>query len=298
MTKIAYITDSHIGGDGKGWCQQPPCPELLPELFDALGQRLEKESVELLIHGGDCVDNGTPEQMSQAADVFSSLGIDFRLVMGNHDLARPDSFANWSQKFPFLFSGDLTTQWGDFAIDYDSYMVIGLQNVWKNNNSLLTHYWDSQNPESGFLRGQILWLTEIIKSNPLKNIILFLHDLLIPLPSGEVGLSDHIHASQMQSVVELLSVVRASDNIKLVLSGHCHATTANLQDGTTFITTAAFVEPPFQYRILEISENSLQIKMHDFNQLAGKSKFDDSMKWVLGDKKSQNLLLEQTVQLN
>jgi 3',5'-cyclic AMP phosphodiesterase CpdA len=291
MLRIGYITDTHIGGDGTGWCQQPPCQKILPLLFERLGQVLQRERVDILIIGGDITENGAAPQIDSAIEAFSKLPVVVRIVLGNHDLATADSFSLWKTHGE-LFAGDFQDPWGDFAIARENSLIIGLQNAWGKSLNALVHNWKIQSTCGGLLEGQMEWLRSVLKANSDKNVFVFLHEMLFPLYPCLTGLDAPIHVPNRESIESLSKLLRESESVKWVMSGHCHATSLHVQDKVAFATTAAFVEPPFQFRLMNVQENRLDVSTRDFGELVSRSVWDESKSWVIGREQDRNFTID------
>lgn len=293
MFKIAYLTDMHLGGDGTGFHHQPPCQEKIPALVKALSETLRNEGVELLILGGDMTDQGNPDQIRQFQELFLTLSMDVRLVLGNHDLATLESFDAWRGQCPSMFQADDTSPWGDFAIRREGCLLIGLQNTWKTEPNTPDHYWEARTCEGALLAEQIQWFGEIPRTHSSEDVILFLHELLFPLYPEQTGLAEPVHAPTSPVIQELSEMIRQAGNVRMVFSGHCHATSVHWRNGQAFLTTAAFVEPPFQFRLIRIDEKEMDVSTRDFASLAGDVILDDAKRWVLGTADSRHVRIER-----
>ncbi len=256
MKRLAYITDTHFGSGEGAWGQQPTYPNLVPELFKDLANYLRNHPVDFLLHGGDLTDSGSEEQQKGACEIAKQLPCPFFLTLGNHDLNTPNALKVWQNKKDVFFGSDATSTC-DFIVDLGSATLIGITNTWQDPSCDTAFCWDRELYQlAGITDEQYLWLESQIKDKP---VILSLHETLHPLPPRLTGMDEPIHNPPGPYVDKLTEFVENHPQIKLVLSGHCHATCRTNQNGTTHLTTAAFFEPPFQIRVIEVDDAEINV---------------------------------------
>jgi len=288
MTKFAYITDNHLGGDDNSWSQQKLYPHLVTELFQDLANYLQQNPVDFVLHGGDLTNSGNIEEIEKASHIAKSLKCPLRLVLGNHDLGLTDSITHWRSQNT-LFPQN-TTPTCDFTIDLGTANLIALTNTWQAPNQNSPFHWTPQDQQlSGLTPPQYHWLESQLSASK-KPTILAMHESLYPLPPRLTGMPDEIHAPAGPYIKELNQFIQEHEQIKLVLSGHCHASCITHENATTYITTSSFSEPPFQIRIIETSQTQIEIStacpvaMEKYN-----AQFNPEIAWTAGHPQDQNI---------
>src|SRR5512133_2193809 len=93
--RIAFLTDIHIGATPAGWQQQPRWCEGIDDVLAAARERMKKIGVDLVMYGGDLVEEGTRENIEDAVARLDRMGIPSVYCLGNHDLTAEDSLENW-----------------------------------------------------------------------------------------------------------------------------------------------------------------------------------------------------------
>ncbi|NLX05629.1 MAG: hypothetical protein GXY33_10840 [Phycisphaerae bacterium] len=259
MRKILYLTDSHIGADTTAWCQQPCCPHLLPDLWNDLREFVAANPLDLVLHGGDLTHHGTVDEQREAVRIAVGLGVPFRLCLGNHDLAREGALESWLSLGHELF-GERSTPSGDFAVDLGSAILLVATNTWRDSDQ--PWFWSLEEALSGPVLAdrQYMWLKEQLAAHRNKPAILAMHETLYPLPPRLTGLEQPTHEPSGFDVARTRGFVEEHDQIRLVLSGHCHATCRTYDNGCVHLTTGAFFEPPFQVRILTVDRNGIDVE--------------------------------------
>jgi 3',5'-cyclic AMP phosphodiesterase CpdA len=118
--KFVYIADTHIGcREGAGYQMQPryggACME---ELFGVLADWVRQEvGVDFVVHGGDAVDTGMPENLALARKYLGKMPCPVYLTLGNHDLTESGARSQWLQIAPELFPGGNTEASHESAFD-------------------------------------------------------------------------------------------------------------------------------------------------------------------------------------
>ena len=255
--RFAYITDTHLGGTEESWGQQPTYAKLVPELFGDLSEYVRRERVDFILHGGDVTDGGTVEQQEQLVEIISGLPCRFYLTLGNHDLAQKDSLKRWYGYGESVF-GSGVTESCDFSIDVGGVKLIVMTNTWQKPESENAFYWDKEaGQEAGFTQGQYEWLEKEL--GDCKFAILSIHETLYPLGTELTGMDSPIHEPPGEYVKDIRSFIDSHSNIKLVLSGHCHASCRTKDGDTVHLTSAAYFEPPFQVRLVDVVDDSIEV---------------------------------------
>lgn len=279
MVRIVHVTDTHVGNDGTGWGHHPIRPDLVPMLFDALGQWMKKQPVDLLIHTGDAIDRGTKEQRHIMRVLFGKLPTRTALALGNHDVASPDADTGWIADVPEIFplgKNDLRLESG--PVD-----VIVLANAWLDESNSPRLFWPyGEANEAALSEDQWRWLEEELRRSE-RPVVVCVHSQLDPLPPGLTGLDRPIHEPEPRFAVRINALLDRFPLVRLVLSGHCHATCATRHGDRVNLTTAAFCEPPFEARIIEIDNSSIFVRTFSpLETLPSDVAFNEDVAWTTG----------------
>ncbi|MFA6929255.1 MAG: metallophosphoesterase [Lentisphaeria bacterium] len=272
--KFIYLADTHIGGsDVQGYRQQERYLRYVNELFHLLSEWLNQHpEVLFLIHGGDLVDDGTPENILLTRDLFATLPLPCYLSLGNHDLTCANSLSQWLQLAPDFFpqrQADYSLMREDIRLDF-------LCAQWGNKPCL----WDpSEEQIPTFTDQQLALLRNGLEG---KRRILITHAPPCGLPATQTGLQNPLHppAGNFQTVLENLAKELKLD---LILGAHNHMDLAVKSDPAFFVTTAAFTETPFEFKLFEITKDILSMCTLDLvNQLPFRSHYDHQKGYVQG----------------
>ncbi|HOX38900.1 MAG TPA: metallophosphoesterase [Candidatus Brocadiia bacterium] len=258
MKRLIYFTDTHIGAGADAWGQQPTCAHLLPQLLSRLREWLIRNPADLVLHGGDCTDAGNADQRRYELEFARSLPVPFRICLGNHDLRRPDSLGGWLSECREFF-GENATSGGDYVVDLGPAALIVLTTRWQRQTVAPGFHWPDEGVMwASFSDEQYEWLENRLERLRGRPAILAMHETLNPLPPRLTGLTEAIHAPPGPHIQRMRDFINSHPQVRLVLSGHCHATCATRDGGCVLLTTSAFFEPPFQVRVITVSEGQIE----------------------------------------
>lgn len=282
--KFIYLTDTHIGANPIGFHQQPAYPNLVKGLFDQIENTIEHEDIDFIIHGGDLVDYCNEELIKSAADEFD-LSIPSYLCLGNHDLDHKDALNIWLENASKLFVGSSPV----YKIIKNQVVVHIVPNHWEYGYE---YYWEEKQ-EPYFTKDQLTQLENNIKDFPNHIHVLVTHNPVYGVSKSQSGLEQTIHDVPISFRKTITDLIKKYPEIKLVLSGHNHINTLHQTKDTIFVTASAFIETPFEYKIIEITESYIKVSTEfiDINKLNGFiPKYNSKLKYVQGREKDRDLL--------
>lgn len=259
MVRFIYLTDTHIGADPVGYHQQPAYPGKIDQLIEALHLKIKQESIDFIIHGGDLVDYCQPHLIQSTAKLFEQLSVPMYLCLGNHDLDRTDALNVWLEYTPNLFIYDTP----DYEIVTDTCVIHVVPNHWNPDRNF---YWKEtgvQHPR--FTNSQLTQLTTNINKNPDKAHVLVTHNPIYGMDTDQSDLPETLHnvPDSFQRTVE--DLLHRHHNLHLVLSGHSHFNTIKQTKQAVLVNGSSFVETPFEYKIIEVTDNDFQVETHRLN---------------------------------
>jgi 3',5'-cyclic AMP phosphodiesterase CpdA len=284
--RIAYLTDSHRGADNGGFHQQPFWVDGLDELVDRLRQWIARQHIDLLIHGGDLVEHPDLPVMGEALGQFVDLGLPLLVCLGNHDIAVPGAFEQWQQIAAEMPSVTLA----DGVVAGEGCDIIALNNHW-DDGAGPQMYWDPTPPFRfcpTLADEQLQWLDTQLGRDDRRPAILVVHTQIDPVPPTAPQLDEYIPPSYPE---KLNAVLDRHPRCRLVLSGHCHVTSAIPRPMRVHLTTASFGEVPFHVRLIDVSSTELSIETHSMGPAPQDVQFDETRAWSAGSTVDQQLVV-------
>lgn len=277
--RIAFFTDLHFGATGTGFCQQPIFAAGIPRLLERFREAVVSERIDTILIGGDSIDHGSPEAIDRFFPWLAALPADVLLCLGNHDLGDPIAFAHWQavvRGHPHIHLAD--AQMATPAVD-----LCALNTHWLNSSSEAQLHWPlGTNPVAAFAPEQLTRLDTWLSRHSDRPAIVAFHAPLDPLPAALTGLPGPIHDSPTAYTDAITAILAAHPRVKLVLTGHCHATCATRHGGYTHLSLAALSEVPCQYAIIDATVNGIRVELRRLPVLADAPAFDHAKAWVVG----------------
>ena len=275
LMRFAIISDTHFvypsdGTDGTLWNRQ--IFSRTEELANTIVDALNVSNVDFVVHCGDLTHHGDLSSLEFAADTFRRLNAPFYAALGNHDVA-----VSGARDFIANKLGRLSSEF--FYHEY----INGVRFIFLDSN--YAHLKDESESEvmewrkSGSYRGvgfsarELLYIEEELNRDKASTTFVVVRHPIASKPeyprisprslgSAERRLAPVDRAlfpHLGDAVVELLD---KHSNVKAVFSGHWHINDIVLRAKTHYIQTASLVEYPLEYRIVEVSDEFMDISTH------------------------------------
>ncbi|UVI31670.1 metallophosphoesterase family protein [Paenibacillus spongiae] len=281
MTRFIYLSDTHIGADIVGFQQQPAYPDKLEELLAAVAEHARKGEIDFVLHGGDMVDTCTPAAIERAKQLFD-LPVPVYLSLGNHDLDRKDALSLWLTLAPEFFAG----QSPQYTIEHGDCVIHVTPNQWESG---VPYYWSSRQ-EAYFLDDQLPLLEESIARYKGGNQWLAIHNPIYGVSMEQSGSDRIIHDVPPAFQEAIVHIVESYPEVRGVLSGHNHINTLKHTEAGVYLTASSFIEAPFEYKIMEATQQSVSIHTHAVNGLSFKADYNSGRSFVQGREVDRSLL--------
>ncbi|GIP35741.1 metallophosphoesterase [Paenibacillus sp. J2TS4] len=281
MTRFLFITDTHIAGKSIGFYQQPTYPDKIEELLATIRRDVEQEKIDFIIHGGDLVHQCDRPSIQEAKRLFQ-FSVPVHLTLGNHDLDRSDALELWLKEAPEFFVGNSP----QYTVRYPSCVIHIVPNQWEPGSP---YYWKhSQSPY--FLQDQLEKLEEEVRSYPEAVHLLAIHNPIFGVPREQSGLDKIAHDVPADFRHIILQLMQRYPNIKGVLSGHNHINTLARTEEGIFVSGSSFVETPFEYKLVEVSEQQISIETRRVHAgLSFTPSWKEERRFVLGREQDRRL---------
>lgn len=284
--RIAYLTDSHLGATSHGFHQQPCWVGGMQELIQRLRNLLDEQQVELVMHGGDLVEEATDQQIQQALADVDCLGRPVLMCLGNHDLCQPGAIDRWRE----AVAGFPQITLADAHLAFDDVDLYALNNHWAADGQVEL-FWDPTPPfrhVPAWGDGQLDWLDERLGKFHDRPAILMVHTQ-VDLIHGQAApeLDGYIPPDYTDPLNALLD---KHPHCRLGLFGHCHVTRAIGHSQRIHLTTGAFGELPFYVRLIDVRQRTISVQTVPLGEPPPGLSIDQARRWVLGDKGDQQFI--------
>ena len=245
MTRFVYLADTHLGPDALEYQQQPACPGKAREILRALDSWIREDGgVDLILHGGDLVDAGTPDAIGQASEQVR-FSRPLHLCLGNHDLTGKESLAHWLKLCPDLFPGGQP----EYSIQREDCVIHVVPNHW----NAIPYYWERQESAPVFFPHQMEALRARCRAAAGRPQILLTHSPVFGLPPEQTGFSEPYHSPGEAFTRNVVNLVESQPDIRCVLGAHNHMNMRIERGGVHYVTTSSLIEAPFEFKVFEIN---------------------------------------------
>ena len=202
---IAQITDTHIKAPGKLAYRRVDTGAMLRAAVEHLAALPTQP--DLIVHTGDLVDFGTPEEYAYLRSMLSPLRTELIVIPGNHD--ERSAFASAFRDAAYVpQSGFL-----HFCIRRGPLAIVGLDTLVPGQGG------------GALCAERLAWLEDTLRANSDVPTLVLMHH-----PPFETGIA-HMDAIGLSGREEFAAVVSGHPQIQAILCGHVHRPTSTLVGG-------------------------------------------------------------------
>ena len=273
MTRFIYLSDTHWGVAAPGYTMQHAQPYKLPELLVALEEWIAKHGpVDFVLHGGDMIDSTSEENIDYVAQTFQ-LSVPVYLCLGNHDLTSSDAVEMWLDRTPNFFIGG-----PNFTLETSDCLLHIVPNQW----GPVPYYWNGVQ-EPHFSTVQERFLIDGLGRDSHRVHILSTHSPFYGVPVDQTGLNQLFHHPPQAFVDRGQSLLKTHSNLLFILGAHSHINTCIEQDGRHLVTSSSFVEVPFDFKFINISDGHITMTTYCLvDHIDGAASYDFGKTFVQG----------------
>ncbi|MDZ7371989.1 MAG: hypothetical protein ONB12_12570, partial [candidate division KSB1 bacterium] len=121
------------------------------------------------------------------------------------------------------------------------------------------YFWrDAQ--EEHFSEDQLRWLRSELRRKPQLPHILVTHSPVFGLPPEQTGQAEPLHPPHQSFTETILRLADEHPQLRCVLGGHNHMNSRIERQGVQYVTASAFVETPFEAKLIEVSPTRLAMR--------------------------------------
>jgi len=277
MSRFIYMADSHFGADPMDYQMQPGYPDRLEEIVGALADWMRDDGgIDFILHGGDMVELATEETIDRAAKLFD-LPAPVHLCLGNHDVTERNAVALWQAKAPELLGRIADVHNANYSVDYDDCLVHIVPTHWCEED----YYWQEElTPQ--LRQEQIDHVLYAVEYRPDRFQILLTHSPMLGVPAERTGL-DHVFHGPPEAFTRQLADLIDRCDVGLVLGAHSHVNMRAQYNGAEAVTVSALAETPFEFKLIEIEDETVRIETIALaDRLGFRAGRDETNAWIHG----------------
>jgi hypothetical protein len=246
---FAHITDLHLDVQGTSTWQHRE--KSIPLFIDTLRQLGRLPKLNFILFGGDQIHSSLNDRDSAwvFAEWLQQIGVPYYLLLGNTEVSPAPGFTRLDREdYLRLWSGHgLRPGRSSWSIDpAPGVRFIGLDVTVDGK------------PYGEATPARLRWLERELADNRHKNLIIVAtHQLLYPATPQDLTPAWSLWMVRNHAQVrELLDKYR---NVRLVLSGHHHASHVETVGRITYVSDPAIVTYPCAFRVFTISREGIHL---------------------------------------
>ena len=242
VLNIIHITDTHIENNKSRAFDAVEYSPLLLE--DALNSINDINGVDIVLFGGDLINNKSKKNLNTFYDLIKILKYPYINAFGNHDFygSNKDEMLKLTKRYNSNYKFDDTF----YAFDIKNNRIIILDSTIKNSKTA-----------NGFIDSmQFKFFKKELENNKNKTVIIVLHHALYPPYEAK----NHV----LFNASELIKELEKYKNPIIILQGHYHATKITTKDNIIYVSTPAMVTYPMAFRNIKITNYKNKVKV-DFS---------------------------------
>ncbi len=207
--KFVVLSDLHLGLPGQAVNGLDPAARLMAAVETINRDHANADFVAI---AGDLADLGAPEAYVHLRRILADLTMPCHITLGNHD-----DLANYLA----VFGADQNDDHARVSkvIDLDGYRVILLDTTTEGSHG------------GALCAGRQSWLSAKLEEAADRPVVVVMHHHanVLSLPVDEIPLADGVGFAQL---------LKRHPDVRMVISGHVHLTTAGLWHGVPMTTLA------------------------------------------------------------
>lgn len=255
--KFIQVTDAHLSQNGSNY-QGRDLENSEKNLKSIVKIINNTQDIDFVVFSGDNIDTPDEKDLIKFCEITKSLNKPYYFAIGDHDISASQGMRK-SKYFEIAKKYNKNLKSAEpyyYFFPNNAFIVIVLDGV--TNSVIPTAHGLYDDDE-------IEWLDKLLSKNNTKKAIILQH-----FPLVEPSVNKSHRTVDPETYFNILSNRK---NVISILSGHYHGgEKVTLQDGIYHISTPAFVNSPYKYRVVEIN--------YDRNSLKENSKFDLQTKLI------------------
>lgn len=238
--KFVQVTDSHFATEYNNASQREVEGSSI-FLKDAVKDINHVPDLDFVVFTGDNIDQPNSDELKRFLTVANQLKVPYYMIIGNHEVFKSQNFT----KKDYL----------SFVRKYSKPNVYKPRSTnyvfWKKGVVFIVVDGTKEvipGPAGYFKKDTLKWLDKKLTKYKRDQVVILQH---FPLVAPYYNRTHTTYNAQ-----DYKDMLKKHSNVIAIISGHYHANGEQMVDGVYHISTPALVEPPHNYKIIEIDIKS------------------------------------------
>lgn len=238
--KFIQITDSHFSSIGSEHTQRD-VEGSKKYLENTIKDINTISGVDFVAFTGDNIDQANDTELKAFLKIANKLNVPYYVVIGNHEVFKSQKFDKKEyMKTVRKYSNNCRPHASNYVFEKHGIVFLvadGAKEV-------------IPGPAGYYKKDTLKWLNKMLTHYKNSKVVILQHFPIVP------PYFNRTH--QTYNVKEYEDVLAKHSNVIAIVSGHYHANGEKMVSGIYHISTPSLVEPPHDYKIIEISGNKIK----------------------------------------
>lgn len=235
--KFIQITDSHFSSVSDSYSQRDV--ENSKIFLEKTIQDINSiPNVDFVAFTGDNIDTASPVDLKAFLKTANKLKYPYYVVIGNHEVYKSQNFDKKEyMRIVSKYSKNCRTKSANYVFKKKGtmfFVVDGAKEV-------------IPGPAGYYRKDTLQWLDKNLTKYKNYNVIILQHFPIVPPYYNRTHSTYNVEAYE--------DIIKKHSNVIAIISGHYHANGEKKVDRIYHISTPALVEPPHNYKIIEIGNS-------------------------------------------
>ncbi len=233
--KFVQITDSHFSATGTDYTQAEVAdsPRVLPKTVRDINSL---KNVDFVVFTGDNIDTANEKSLEQFLKIVNNLKIPYYIVIGNHEVFKSQHFTKVDyMKMVRKYSKYCKPKSANYVFEKKGMVFIVVDGA----KEIIP------GPAGYYKKDTLKWLDKKLTKYRNSQVVILQHFPIV------APCYNRTHTTY--DVASYEAVLKKHTNVIAIISGHYHVNGETKKDGIYHISSPALVEPPHNYKIIEVN---------------------------------------------
>lgn len=235
--KFAQITDSHFSTTGQDYSQREVA-ESKTYLEKTIADINTVPDLDFVAFTGDNIDVANADDLKKFLQTANKLNVPYYIVIGNHEVFKSQKLDKKEyMKIVSRYSKNCRTKTANYYFIKKGivFLVVdGAKEV-------------IPGPAGYYKKDTLVWLDKMLNKFKMSDVVILQHFPIVE------PYYNRTHTTY--NIKDYEEVLNKHSNVVGIFSGHYHANNEKMVNGVYHVSTPALVEPPHNYKIVEIEIN-------------------------------------------
>lgn len=236
--KFIQITDSHFSNTGDDYSQREVenSKNVLEKTINDINSIPD---VDFVVFSGDNIDKANETDLKAFLKIANKLKFPYYVVIGNHEVFKSQNLDKKEyMKIVGKYSKNCRPKNANYVFKKKGvvFLVVdGAKEV-------------IPGPAGYYKKDTLKWLDKELDKYKGDNVVILQHFPIVPPYYNRTHTTYDIESYE--------NVLKKHSNVEAIFSGHYHANGEKMVNGVYHVSTPALVEPPHNYKVIDISTKS------------------------------------------